>query len=258
MTDIIHGLLQAELLSSPRAIQTAEELLLVIRILQSQGRWAEIVQVLDSEKTGLSSRIVNNDRSFTLVKVVGLGAAELWEDGYSYVKSLLAVSEDEAERSTLHERDNWKYWNLLILAVRRLESSPEYVSQCFASTRSNPQLTNDYLLRRLLSDSQQHIEKFIEFSPKSRNAHIALMDIVLTGFKRGERTEDDLVVACQRYFDQHKHKLYAFKDLRGLLETRDDALIHRVAQSCMDSVEGKPVSANSAEPSQCELINIPG
>lgn len=84
------------------------------------------------------------------------------------------------------------------------------------------------------------------------------MDIILTGFKRGERTEDDLVVACQRYFDQHKHKLYAFKDLRGVLETRDDTLIHRVAQHCMDSVEGKPVSENSAKLSQYELINIPG
>lgn len=258
MTDIIHGLLQTELLSPPRAIQTAEELLLVVRVLESQGRWTEIVQVLDSENAGLSSRIVNNDRTFMLVKVISLGAAELWEEGHSYVKSLLAVSEDEAERSTLHERDDWKYWNLLILAVRRLENSPEYVLQCFTSIPSSSQLTNDYLLRRLLSDTQQHIEKFIEFSPKSRNAHIALMDIVLTGVKRGERTEDDLVVACQRYFDQHKHKLYAFKDLRGVLETRDDTLIHRVAQNCMDSVEGKPVSANSAKPSQCELINIPG
>ncbi|KAJ5608161.1 hypothetical protein N7537_004780 [Penicillium hordei] len=225
-----------ELLSPPRAIQTAEELLLVVRILESQGRWTEIVQILDSENAGLNSRIVNNDRIFTLVKVISLRSAELWEEGHSYVKSLLAVSEDEAERRTLHERDDWKYWNLLILAVRRLENSPE-----------------------LLSDTQQHIEKFIEFSPKSRNAHIALMDIVLTGVKRGERTEDDLVIACQRYFDQHKHKLYAFKDLRGVLETRDDALIHRVAQHCMDSVEGKPDDAipliNAYKLQYCDRIS---
>ncbi|KAJ5258962.1 hypothetical protein N7524_010518 [Penicillium chrysogenum] len=209
-----------ELLSPPRAIQTAEELLLVIRILETQGHFAEIVQLLNSENVGLSSRIVNNDRTFILYKISALGLAELWEEGHSYAKSLLAVSEDEAERSTLHERDDWKYWNLLIVAVRHLDKIPG-----------------------LLSDTQQHIEKFMEFIPKSRNAHIALMDTVLTGFKRGERTEDDLFVVCQRYFDQHKHKLYAFKDLRGVLETRDDALIHRVAQHCMDSVEGKPDDA---------------
>ena len=191
-----------------------------------------------------------------LAKVTSLGAAELWEEGHSYVKGLLTVPEDEAGRKTLHERDDWKYWNLLILAVRQLEKSPGYVFQYLTSTPSNPQLTNGCLVCRLLSDTQQHIETFIKFSPKSRNAHIAIMDIILTGFKRGERTEDDLVVACQRYFDQHKHKLYAFKDLRGVLETRDDALIHRVAQHCLDSVEGKPVSANSAILSQYELINF--
>lgn len=95
------------------------------------------MQVLDSENAGLKSRIVNNDRTFMLAKVISLGAAELWEEGHSYVKSLLTVSEDEAERSTLHERDDWKYWNLLILAVRRLENNPEYVLQCFTSIPSN-------------------------------------------------------------------------------------------------------------------------
>lgn len=131
---MIHGLLQTELPSPPRAIQTAEELFLVVRILESQDRWAEVVQILNSENAGLSSRIVNNDRTFRLAKVTSLGAAGLWEEGHSYAKSLLAVSEDEAERSTLHERDDWKYWNLLIVAVRRLDKSPEYVFQCFPST----------------------------------------------------------------------------------------------------------------------------
>jgi N-terminal acetyltransferase B complex non-catalytic subunit len=73
------------------------------------------------------------------------------------------------------------------------------------------------------------------------------MDVALTGFKRGVLTEDDLVAACQRYFDQHKHKLYAFKDLRGVLETRDDNLIQRVSQHCMDSVKGNPVSSTSVK-----------
>jgi hypothetical protein len=142
MTDIVHGLLQTELLSPPRAIQTAEELLLVVRILESQGRWTEIVQILDSENAGLNSRIVNNDRIFTLVKVISLRSAELWEEGHSYVKSLLAVSEDEAERRTLHERDDWKYWNLLILAVRRLRKQPRVCIAMFYFYTVKPSANN--------------------------------------------------------------------------------------------------------------------
>ena len=124
-------------MSPPKAIQTAGELLLVLRILETQGHYAEIVQLLNSENAGLSSRIVNNDRTFMLIKVTALGLAGLWEEGHSYAKSLLAVSEDEAERITLHERDDWKYWNLLIVAVRHLDKIPGYVFQYYASTAFN-------------------------------------------------------------------------------------------------------------------------
>ncbi|KAJ5787175.1 hypothetical protein N7457_002165 [Penicillium paradoxum] len=200
--------------SPPRAIQTAEELLLLVRVFESQNRDAEIVEVLNSKNAGLDSRIVNNDGTFMSAKVSCLKSAGLWEEGHSYVMSLLAVPEEEAERKALHERDHWRFWDLLITATRHLENSSG-----------------------LLSDTQQHIEKFIEFSPKSRNAHIALMDTVLMGLKRGESTEDDLFAACQRYFDQNKRKLYAFNDLRGVLETCEDTLVHRVSQYCMESIE---------------------
>jgi N-terminal acetyltransferase B complex non-catalytic subunit len=94
----------------------------------------------------------------------------------------------------------------------------------------------------LLAETQEIIEKFIEFSPKSRNAHLARLDLTLVGIRRGQNTSDDLVSACQKYWDQHKHKLYLFGDFRGILETREDSLVRQVCEYCMDSVEGKAVS----------------
>jgi N-terminal acetyltransferase B complex non-catalytic subunit len=102
---------------------------LLVRIFESQDRSTEILQILDSENAGLSSRIVNNDRTFMSIKVSCLKAAGLWEEGHSYAKSLLAVPEDEAERKTLHERDHWKYWDLLTAAARHLDKTPAYVFQ---------------------------------------------------------------------------------------------------------------------------------
>lgn len=106
------------------------------------------------------------------------------------------------------------------------------------------QLTYHFLLYRLISDIQQHIQKFIEFDPRSRNAHIALMDVTLTGLKQGERTEEDFISACHTYFDANKSKLYAFMDLRGIMETRDASMIHRVTDYCVESVQETPVSEN--------------
>jgi N-terminal acetyltransferase B complex non-catalytic subunit len=117
--------LQTELLSTPRALQSGEELYFLLRIYESQNRSAEAVQVLDSENTGLNSRIVNNDRSFMLAKVQYLGVSGLWKEGYSYVKGLLTVPEDEEGRKSLRERDDWKIWNLLIAAARSLPEDKE-------------------------------------------------------------------------------------------------------------------------------------
>ncbi|KAJ6030340.1 uncharacterized protein N7446_000599 [Penicillium canescens] len=205
-----------ELLSPPRAIQNAEELLLLIKIFEKQDKHDEILKILDSESAGLNSRIVNNDRIFVANKLHSLGITERWEEGHACAKSLLTVPEDEDGRKALKERDEWKFWNMLIASTRNLEETPG-----------------------LLAETQEIIEKFIEFSPKSRNAHLARLDLTLVGIRRGQNTSDDLVSACQKYWDQHKHKLYLFGDFRGILETRDDSLVHQVCEYCMDSVEGK-------------------
>ncbi|KAJ5747701.1 uncharacterized protein N7511_009397 [Penicillium nucicola] len=205
-----------ELLSPPRAIQNAEELFLLIQIFNKQDKHDEIIKILDSESTGLNSRIVNNNQIFRLSKLNSLGATERWEEGYACAKDFLTVSEDEEGRKALKERDEWKFWNMLIASTRHLKETPD-----------------------LLADTQGFIEKFIDFSPKSRNAHLARLDMILLGIARGQNTSDDLISACQKYWDQHKHKLYFLGDIRGVLENCEDSLVRKVYEYCMDSVEGK-------------------
>ena len=67
---------QLQLLSPPRAIQNAEELLLLIKIFEKQDKHDEILKILDSESAGLGSRIVNNDRIFVTNKLHSLGMTE--------------------------------------------------------------------------------------------------------------------------------------------------------------------------------------
>lgn len=70
---------------------------------------------------------------------------------------------------------------------------------------------------RAPADARKFTEDFIAFSPKSRNAALARLDIIKTAIGKGEMTtEGDLVPAYQQYIDQHKEKLYAFGDLRRI------------------------------------------
>jgi N-terminal acetyltransferase B complex non-catalytic subunit len=98
--------------------------LLLIKIFEQQDKHDEIIKILESESAGLNSRIVNNDRIFVTNKLHSLGITERWEEGHACAKNLLTVPEDEEGRKALKERDEWKFWNMLIASTRQLEETP--------------------------------------------------------------------------------------------------------------------------------------
>lgn len=110
------------MLSPPRAIQTAEELILLIKIFQAQGRDDEILKILDSDNLGLNSRLVQNDWFFIREKLLSLERAEKWTSGLEYAKELLTMpEEDEAAKKLLQERDDWGVWSLLLTSTKKLD-----------------------------------------------------------------------------------------------------------------------------------------
>ncbi|KAJ5673827.1 hypothetical protein N7462_009266 [Penicillium macrosclerotiorum] len=192
---------RSQLLSAPRAIQTSEELLLLIKIYEAQGRFDEVVKTLDSENLGLSSRIVQNDTAFLGFKASNLGAGKMWEEAISFVKSLYTVPDNEEKRKALREIDDWNIWNLLVEATRHVKTSG------------------------IFTETAQFVEKFIEFNPKSRNAALARLEVILHGIDAGEMKADDLHSASEKYIDHHIHKLYAFDDLRRISRGNRDNML---------------------------------
>lgn len=107
-----------------RGIQTPEEMMLLLQIFKSQGRFAESVKLLNSETVGINSPIINNDKEFIRLKSFSLASGKLWEESMSFVKSLYTVSEDEQKRKDLLEFDDWVIWNLLLESTRHI-GTPE-------------------------------------------------------------------------------------------------------------------------------------
>ena len=114
--------IQKELLSPPRAIQTPEELLLLTRIFATQGRYDDIVKLLNSKHLGVTSRLVQNDWSFVTTKLDGLEKAEQWEEALAYARELLTLPADTNAAADMkyREKDDWKVWNLLLTAAQKL------------------------------------------------------------------------------------------------------------------------------------------
>ncbi|KAF9884168.1 hypothetical protein FE257_002226 [Aspergillus nanangensis] len=204
-----------ELLSPPRAIQSSEELLLLIKIFESQERHAEILKILDSENLGLSSRVIQNDWTFVGVKVSSLEKAESWTEGLAYARSLLSIPSNDEERKALQERDDWVVWSLLVKAARGIDT---------------PETT---------AEVQNFINEFIRFEPKSRNAQLAHLDLLDWTFESGSANAEDLVCACEGYFDSNKHKLYCFGDLLAYLPKLDESSRLRFVKYASNSQDEK-------------------
>ncbi|KAF7592889.1 hypothetical protein BBP40_012301 [Aspergillus hancockii] len=202
-----------ELLSPPRAIQNPEELLLLIKIFESQGQHDEIVKILDSENLGISSRVVQNDWTFVGVKLSSLEKAEMWTQGLAYAKSLLAIPSNDDERKNLQERDDWAVWKLVLISTRRINS------------------------QETTTETQKFINDFIEVVPKSRNAQLAHLDLIHSGVLADNSKMEDLISACQGYFNSNKNKLYCFGDLQPYLSVVDKGSLSEFVEYAKDQAE---------------------
>lgn len=101
-------------------------MLLLVTILESQERHAEIVKLLDSETVGLNSRILQDKLHFLGKKLESIEKAQMWDEGLAYARSLLTLPDGEGGLKALQERDDWAMWTMLGAATRHL-NTVEYV-----------------------------------------------------------------------------------------------------------------------------------
>ncbi|OJD18717.1 hypothetical protein AJ78_01254 [Emergomyces pasteurianus Ep9510] len=218
-----------ELLSPARAIQTSEELFLLIKILDVQGQHEEIVSLLNSKHLGIESRIAQNDWSFVSAKIANLENAGLWNEAMSFTLSLLALPDDAVNGATTaaaQEKDDWRVWSLLLSATGKLGSEE-------ASRKT-----------------QDFITEYIKKQPKSRNAQLAALDLTELRIATKELFPRGLLSACKEYFDRNCTKLYCFHDLCKYLLRLDHSM-----QSEFQVYVSQKVVADQSEDDQKQVTD---
>ncbi|WEW61277.1 hypothetical protein PRK78_006767 [Emydomyces testavorans] len=217
-----------ELLSPGRAIQTGEELSLMIKIYGQQGRYDDIVNLLNSQHLGVNSRIAQNDWSFVTTKLATLGKAGLWEQGLSFAKELLSLPDElgdgEKIPASYEEKDDWQVWDLLLTAAEKLH--------------------RDEIFKQV----EDFIIGYMAKRPKSRNAQLANLDLISREMVLSKRsTPADLVAGCKTYFDNNKNRLCCFHDLRKYLTILDGSLREEFYSYVLPSVSIKAVDAEESD-----------
>lgn len=86
-----------------------------------ESRWAEVLQILDSEHLGYKSRISQSDIPFMHYRMKALQKLEKWEDARQFALDLLLVPDGEAgAKGFFLAQDNWRTWELLVTATEKI------------------------------------------------------------------------------------------------------------------------------------------
>ena len=67
---------------------------------------------------------------------------------------------------------------------------------------------------RISEDTISFVQKLTQRFPKSRNAHLALLEVSIWKLQSGEFEQPDLLAAYQNFFDFNSTKMYCFDDVR--------------------------------------------
>ncbi|KEF53835.1 uncharacterized protein A1O9_10237 [Exophiala aquamarina CBS 119918] len=174
--------------ASGKEISTPEEVALLAEILNSNGRAADTVKLLQSETLNLESKIGKKDPQLTLSLLLdAFEASEQWEEARSFCSQLLSKPENQSDG---------RIWTLWLKARTKLTSSNE-------QDQSYEELLDDACAAR----------------PISRASYIAKLQYLAT--KDDDKSLDAIEKTCEEYADAFSTKAFCFDDLKSPLHRLD-------------------------------------
>jgi len=123
---------QNELLSPPRAIQTLEELLLLLAIYKHQGYVREALAILDSPSLGILSTVGKSNWSLVREKLDLLEEAGMWQEEWEYCRTLLQNAHPRNNKDNTEpnpdalasQGDDWRLWTGLVVSSQKIATFP--------------------------------------------------------------------------------------------------------------------------------------
>ena len=117
-----------ELPNNGLVLENLEDLLLLLRVYRSQGKFKEALSVLDDDRSGIFSRIGNKAWQLVRHKIELLELSGQWQGLWQFCKIVLSGSHPKAlfQKSTSNNSafgrigDDWAIWSRLIIATNQI------------------------------------------------------------------------------------------------------------------------------------------
>lgn len=184
--------------SNFRALNSLEDIFLLLKVYRSQERYAEALEVLDDPLTGITSRLSNNSWELVRQKIELYELCHLWNEEWQFCAEILKDAHPDylqnKYRYPYHPfgkfGDDWKVWVGLLSATDMINTS------------ENSEVT------------KQLIKSYNKPRTISRNARLALLRYFSTQILKNAQAQEELLSACREYFMEYCAKVICFRDLQ--------------------------------------------
>lgn len=87
---------------------------------------------------------------------------------------------------------------------------------------------------RIFEDTLSFVQNFTQRFSKSRNAHLALLEISIWRLASGELEQSDLLACYQNFYDFNSTKMYCFDDIRKYSSYLDQAHVLKLVDYALE------------------------
>ncbi|KAL9638943.1 MAG: hypothetical protein Q9204_001304 [Flavoplaca sp. TL-2023a] len=203
-------------LSNGRVIRTLDDLVFLLDVYESQGKYEEAIMILESHRTGIKSRIGRRSWKLVRSKIRLLGSAHRWLDQFRFCFELLEDASPVNDKPPVHgfgKLGNDGYvWNALVNSALSLKFPTCFLDRDDPGTKPSETEITDAINLNVYKSTRLAIASLLDDYRMDRNATCAgmLWASKLEADVRGE----NLATKALQYFEAYGHKISCFNDLQ--------------------------------------------
>ncbi|KAL8674694.1 MAG: hypothetical protein Q9168_000926 [Polycauliona sp. 1 TL-2023] len=219
-------------LSNGRVIRTLDDIVFLLDIYESQGKYEEAISILESDRTGITSSIGKRSWKLVTSKIRLLGSAQRWLDQFKFCSELLEDASPVNDKPSIQgcgKLGNDGYvWNALIDSALALEFPTCILGKAVPDTEASETAIIEAIDQNLYKTTRLAIASLLDGYKMDRNAMCA-------GMFWASKIENDvrggnLATKAFEYFEAYGHKTFCFNDLQPYLGAMQPPVVQSFLQ----------------------------
>ncbi|KAL9007123.1 MAG: hypothetical protein Q9188_000158 [Gyalolechia gomerana] len=216
-----HGTEREKALKNSRVLCTPGELAFLLDVYESQGKREEALAILESDRTGVFSRIGKRSWDLILRKIQLSETMRRWLEQFRYSFALLEDALPSNSRHTVNglgeTGNNWSVWVAVLKVATNLRQCKVKIEDWYPKLAITTGRKHRVRLSHITATvCMEHSE-----NSKDRDGMSARMLGDLSNASTSESIEEneaDLVEACLNYFKVYGQKQFCYNDLQIFIQ----------------------------------------